>query len=69
MISQATPMLELTYLAASSDGARRLAAGVERVLALVVLRLVRGGEDAGADVRPRAVVHRLLLHRRKTGQQ
>ena len=48
-------------LAAGRDGARGLAARVERVLALVVLRLVRRGLDAGADVGPRAVVEGLLL--------
>ena len=48
-------------LATSRDGARRLAAGVERVLALVVLRLIGGGEDAGRDIAPCTVVERLLL--------
>ena len=54
-------LLLVDRLATSRDGARRLAAGVERVLALVVLGLVRGGHNARADVRPRAVVERLLL--------
>ena len=49
------------YLAAGGDGAGGLAPGVVRVLAPVVLRLVRGGQDARPDVRPRAVVQRLLL--------
>ena len=48
-------------LATSRDGARRLTAGVQRVLALVVLCLVRRGEDTGANIGPRAVVKRLLL--------
>ena len=54
-------LLLVDGLTTSRDRARRLAAGVERVLALVVLRLVRGGQDAGPDVGPRAVVERLLL--------
>ena len=49
------------YLAAGGDGAGGLAPGVVQVLAPVVLRLVRGGQDARPDVRPRAVVERLLL--------
>ena len=48
-------------LATSRDGARRLTSGVQRVLALVVLRLVCRGEDTGADVGPRAIVEGLLL--------
>lgn len=54
-------LLLVDRLAAGRDRARGLAARVKRVLALVVLRLVRGGHDARADVRPRAVVQRLLL--------
>ena len=54
-------LLLVDRLATSRDGARRLTSGVQRVLALVVLRLVRRGEDTGADVGPRAVVKRLLL--------
>lgn len=50
-----------TYLAARCDGARRLAPGVERVLALVVHRLRRRGVDPRPDVAPRAVVQWLLL--------
>lgn len=41
---------ERTDLAARRDGARRLAPGVERVLALVVRRLLRRGVDARSDV-------------------
>ena len=54
-------LLLVNRLATGRNRARRLAAGVQRVLALVVLRLVRGGQDTRADVRPRAVVERLLL--------
>ena len=54
-------LLLVDGLATSCDGARRLAAGVERVLALVVLGLVGGSQDARADVSPRAVVEGLLL--------
>lgn len=54
-------LLLVHRLATSRDGARRLAAGVERVLALVVLRLICGGEDAGRDIAPCTVVERLLL--------
>ena len=54
-------LLLVDRLAAGRDGARGLAARVERVLALVVLRLVGRGLDARADVSPRAVVERLLL--------
>lgn len=48
-------------LAASRDGARGLAASVERVLALVVLGLVGSSQDARADIGPGTVVERLLL--------
>ena len=48
-------------LAAGRDGARGLAARVKRVLALMVLGLVRGGQNARANVGPGAVVERLLL--------
>ena len=54
-------LLLVNRLATGRDRTRGLAAGVQRVLALVVLRLVRGGQDTRADVRPRAVVERLLL--------
>ena len=54
-------LLLVDGLATSRDGARRLAAGVERVLALVVLRLICGGENAGRDIAPCTVVERLLL--------
>lgn len=54
-------LLLVDRLAAGRDRARGLAARVKRVLALVVLRLVRGGHDARADVCPRAVVQGLLL--------
>lgn len=33
-----------------------------RVFALVVLGTVSGGEDAGPNISPRAVVERLLLY-------
>ena len=58
---EALDLLLVHRLAAGRDGARGLAARVERVLALVVLRLVRGGEDAGRDIAPCTVVERLLL--------
>ena len=54
-------LLLVDRLATGRDGARRLAARVQRVLALVVLRLVRGSEDTRADVGPCAVVEWLLL--------
>ena len=54
-------LLLVHRLATSRDGARRLAAGVERVLALVVLRLICGGEDTRRDIAPCTVVKRLLL--------
>ena len=53
------------YLATSGDGASRRTADVARVLALVVHCLVRRGLDAGADVRPCAVVEWLLLAPKK----
>ena len=58
---EALDLLLVHRLAAGRDGARGLAARVERVLALVVLRLICGGEDAGRDIAPCTVVERLLL--------
>ena len=60
-------LLLVNRLATGRDRARRLAAGVQRVLALVVLRLVGRSEDAGRDVCPGTVVEGLLLAPEKVG--
>ena len=48
-------------LGTGGDTARGLTAGVGGELALVVLGLAGGGVDAGADVRPGAVVEGFFL--------
>jgi hypothetical protein len=66
-IDERLDLLFVLQLAARGDGARGLAPGVKRVLALVVLRLARRGVDARADVAPGAVVQRLLLAPEQAG--
>jgi hypothetical protein len=51
-----------TYLAACGNRTCRFTASIMRVFALVVLGTVSGGEDAGPNISPGAVVERLLLY-------
>ena len=50
-----------TYLATSGDRASGVTAGIQGVLALMVLSLVGSGQDTRSDVSPGTVVKRLLL--------
>jgi hypothetical protein len=50
------------YLAARGDRTSRFTASILRVFAPVVLGTVGGGEDAGPNISPGAVVERLFLY-------
>ena len=54
-------LLLMDDLAASCDGAGRTTAGIVRVLLLVVLGLVGGGEDARTNVRIGTAVEGFLF--------
>ena len=56
-----------TYLATSGNRASGVAAGIQGVLALVVLSLVGSGQDTRSDVSPGTVVERLLLTPEEVG--
>lgn len=50
------------YLAACGDRTCRFTASIMRVFAPVMLGTISGGEDAGANISPGAVVERLFLY-------
>lgn len=50
------------YLAACGDRTCRSTASIMRVFALVMLGIVSGGENAGPNISPGAVVERLFLY-------
>ena len=50
-----------TNLAAGGNGASGITSGIERILALVVLRLAGSGVDPRTDIRPCSIVQRFLL--------
>ena len=56
-----------TYLATSGDRASGVTAGIQGVLALVVLSLVGSGQDTRSDVSPGTVVERFLLTPEEVG--
>ena len=56
-----------THLATGCNGASRVTAGVQRVLALVMLSLVGGSQNTRSNVSPGTVVEGLLLAPKKIG--
>ena len=56
-----------TYLATSGNRASGVTAGIQGVLALVVLSLVGSGQDTRSDVSPGTIVERLLLTPEEVG--